>query len=196
MFCLITALVVYTRGIIETVIFFTSILLHEAFHILISACFGFEIKSFGIGAFGFKFGCEALPPSGLRGSLIYLAGPLANLSLAFLTGFINYYAEMPMSQFIIFYNLILFAVNMIPAYPMDAARALTSALSKYMGNLKAVRIVSTLSYMISALLFTAGVIAALTNGNLVLAMLSVVIALNTKKEKSFSVMNYLKNIKI
>ena len=79
---------------------------------------------------------------------------------------------------------------------MDAARALTSSLSKYMGNLKAVRIVSTLSYMVSALLFTAGVIAALTNGNLVLAMLSVVIALNTKKEKSFSVMNYLKNIKI
>lgn len=197
LFAAMVALVVYTRGVKETAVFFSSLFVHEAFHILAAAGLGYQINSFGLGILGFRFGADGPLPSKWGGALIYLSGPLANIALAGLVGVINYYGRMPEGDFIIFYNLILAVVNMIPAYPMDAARALTCILETFKGSVTAVRIVSVISYMISVMMMAAGVFVVLWgSSSVILPVFALMIAVNTQKEKSVSVVNYLKKIRI
>jgi stage IV sporulation protein FB len=196
-FAAMAALVVYTRGFEEAAVFFSALFVHEAFHILAAAGLGYQINSFGPGAFGLRFGADGPQPGGFAGAFIYLSGPLANIALAGLVGVINYYGRMPLGDFVIFYNLILAAVNLIPAYPMDAARALTCLLEKFKGSVTSVRIVSVVSYMVSVMMMAAGILIVLGgSGNMILPFLSLIIAVNTQKEKNLSVVRYLKNIKI
>jgi Zn-dependent protease len=56
----------------------------------------------------------------------------------------------------VFYNLLLGLANLVPAYPLDAARALEGVLVRLFGRMEAVRYVCYLSAGIAAATFSVG----------------------------------------
>jgi hypothetical protein len=73
-FAAMAALVVYTRGFEEAAVFFSALFVHEAFHILAAAGLGYQINSFGPGAFGLRSARKGRRPPGFAGAFfIYQA---------------------------------------------------------------------------------------------------------------------------
>jgi hypothetical protein len=92
---------------------------------------------------------------------IYLMGPAGNLLFALLIFIVSTNVYLPKAEFFIFYNLLLACVNLIPAYPLDAARAAAAVLRRAFGAVSAVRIMAYVSYLISILSFLRDCICSL-----------------------------------
>lgn len=108
---------------------FVSLSVHEAAHALMAARLGFRVSSIEIQPFGF------VARTDLRGALpgelaaVYASGPAASLVLASLSSLaeaaIPAYAGAKLG--LAEYNLLIFAVNLLPAVPLDGGRLILSA---------------------------------------------------------------------
>lgn len=184
------------RGIEEFLIFLFTMCIHEIFHILTAILFGFPIDSIGAAFFGLKISYGSKQISPVKSMFVYLSGPIANFLFAIALLFLSNEVYIPKAAFFIFYNLLFACINLVPAYPLDAARALTSLLNLFYGNVTSVRIISYVSYLISWLMFFAGLyIFIFKIDNFLLMVLSIFIMLSTKKELENTKMNYLMALK-
>lgn len=184
------------RGVGETLIFALSLAVHEGFHMLSAMLLKIDIKSFGASLFGFKIEIKSADVSGFTSLLLFLSGPLGNALFALGILFASTMVYIRQVEFFILYNLIIAAVNMIPAYPLDAARALEGIITEKCGRLRSVRIVSYISYLIALVMFGLGLyIAVFASDNLLLMALALFIILATKKELNASEMDALMKAK-
>ncbi len=171
------------RGFGEFFVFAFSLAVHEGFH-LISAVF-LNIKTGWpvLGPLGLRF-TAAENISGSRGALLYLSGPLGNLLFALGAALAAPHLYIYKSDFFIFYNLLIAAVNMLPAYPLDAARALTALLAVKKSRFCAVRTVCYISELVALMLFLLGLyIFIFRSNNLLLMLLAAMILGSARLEK-------------
>jgi Zn-dependent protease/CBS domain-containing protein len=152
-------------GILATVLFFGSVLVHELAHALVSQARGIRVQDITL----FLFGGATRAKVDSRGPgdefLIALVGPLTSGLLAALFGIIVGLGGDSLSTslagtlgYLAWTNLILAAFNLVPGFPLDGGRLLRSAIWKTTGNLpRATRIASAAGQGVGWLLVAGGV---------------------------------------
>jgi Zn-dependent protease/predicted transcriptional regulator len=157
-------------GILATVLFFGSVLVHELAHAVVSQARGIRVQDITL----FLFGGATRARVESRGPgdefLIALVGPLTSGLLAGLFGIV---AGLDLSRplagtcgYLAWTNLLLAAFNLVPGFPLDGGRLLRSAIWKATGSFgRATRIASLAGQGVGWLLVAAGV-ASLVAGDL------------------------------
>ena len=189
---------------VPTIIFFfflfLSVFLHELVHSVVSLNRGIKVRKIILLPIGGIALTEKMPEKAMDEFLIAVSGPLFNFFVvaavlilvtlfslpfpyAFFSGSFNA-AKLENAflnpLFTIFYvNLMLGAFNLfLPALPLDGGRVFRSLLSMRIGNLKATRIVATVSSFISIVLF----IVSLAIGSIILMIISFFVLFGAKEE--------------
>jgi Zn-dependent protease len=139
--------------VIDLVTVFASVLLHELAHAVVAERYGVAARRIDLYLFGGVVALDALPKAMRQDCAIVIAGPLANLVLAgmayallILVGggpsqpvvhgglwadaiFAPHVAGRALT-FALYLNLGLFAVNMLPAFPLDGGRLLFMLIAR------------------------------------------------------------------
>jgi Zn-dependent protease/predicted transcriptional regulator len=152
-------------GILATVLFFGSVLVHELAHALVAQARGIRVQDITL----FLFGGATRARVESRGPgdefLIALVGPLTSGLLAGLFAIVAGLGRDLLSRplagtfgYLAWTNLLLAAFNLLPGFPLDGGRLLRSAIWKATGNLaRATRIASVSGQGVGWLLVAAGV---------------------------------------
>lgn len=125
-------------------------LIHELGHLLCGIILDFEVENFEIMPLGFsvefKPNVKDYNKKIMKSNIltvkklcINLAGPMAN----FIIIIVAYLFKL--QDIIIFSNLIILIINMIPIYPLDGGRVLKNVLKLLLGNQKALKCTNTIS---------------------------------------------------
>lgn len=135
-----------------------SILLHELGHAFAARAFKIgthHIELSGLG--GLAQFERSLPNSVLIQTVVFLAGPAVNLALSYgfealAGGAVGAEKAMLANTMgaLSSINMMLFIFNMLPAFPLDGGRTLDAWLSRLLGSVWSVRIVSGLGFIIAA----------------------------------------------
>jgi len=128
----------YAFGTVAAILFFAAILAHELAHSYLALRYGVRIKHITLMIFGGVSAMEEMPREPRQEWRMALAGPLTS----FVIGVVSWSAMMllrgigPSTVFLDgviillgivgFYNVLLAAFNLIPAFPMDGGRLLRS----------------------------------------------------------------------
>ena len=109
-----------------------SLCVHEAAHAAAARRLGHEVSSVEAQPYGFVARMELSDASAADSAAIYAAGPTASLVMAAVSALMEdivpLYAEARLG--LTEYNLLIFALNMLPALPLDGGRLLLAAFSK------------------------------------------------------------------
>ena len=140
-------------------ILFASVLIHELGHAFTANVLNVRANDIVLSPIGGLARLESMERFPRKEIKIALAGPLANLIVSVCLFVYLYFIMKPgqdfdpfaafsflslpaVLYFALFINLMLFALNLIPAFPMDGGRILRALLSLKYGPLKATRIAS------------------------------------------------------
>lgn len=110
---------------------FISLSIHEAAHAMTAYRLGYRVLSVELQPFGFIARLDRDIPRAADAAAIYAAGPVASLCMAagscLMERFVPVYAESGLG--VAEYNLLIAAVNLIPAFPLDGGRLAAAAFS-------------------------------------------------------------------
>ncbi len=159
-------------GTIATIIFFTAVVAHELAHSYVAIKYGVNIKHITLMLFGGVASMEEIPRKPMEELKMASAGPMTSLaigvasfggmalvdllgigspgdSLVILLGLIG------------FYNIVLAAFNLIPAFPMDGGRVLRSFLATRMSYIEATKKAASVAKVLSIGMAAVGVFSNL-----------------------------------
>jgi len=156
----------WAKGLVASLLFFVSILLHELGHAVVALRHGLRTRSITLFIFGGVAQLEKDPKDGRAEFWMAAAGPLVSLALA---GF--FYtcstlqwvgpAAAAVAKYLALINLMLALFNLIPAFPMDGGRLLRGALWGSMGKGRATQIASGAGTFFAFFLIFTGVFSLL-----------------------------------
>ena len=159
-----------TVGLLTSLLFFGSVLIHELAHSVVALAWGIPVKSITLFIFGgvANIGREAERP--LSEFLIAIAGPVASLLLAAGFGVLGLAGELlgvqPLAGlgfYLAIINLWLALFNLIPGFPLDGGRVFRSAVWAWTGDMnRATRWAATAGRGIAMLMIVGGGIMVLT----------------------------------
>jgi stage IV sporulation protein FB len=142
----------FLGGVVFMLLLFGCVVLHELGHALAARRWGVATREIVLYPFGGVARIDRMP-SGKAELVIALAGPAVNLVLAALLGGVLFVlrahapgsaeeviADAPVLWQLLWANLVLFAFNLLPAFPMDGGRVLRAALSLLLGETRATNI--------------------------------------------------------
>jgi Zn-dependent protease len=151
-----------SAGFVIAVGLFLSILLHELGHAWTGQWFGVGTRGIELNGFGGLCHFEkSLPSTLLAPTVVYLAGPFANLLLwqsckllATSSALAGQQLPMQVLSAIAFANFMLLVFNLLPAFPLDGGRVLEAWLARLLpkawGPVWSVRIVAGLGLLVVA----------------------------------------------
>ncbi len=161
----------WAKGLVASLLFFVSILLHELGHAVVALRHGLRTRSITLFIFGGVAQLEKDPKDGRAEFWTAAAGPLVSLALAGL-----FYAcatlalvgpsAAAVAKYLALINLMLALFNLVPAFPMDGGRLLRGALWGPMGKARATRIASGAGTFFAFFLIFAGVFSLLRGDSL------------------------------
>jgi Zn-dependent protease/predicted transcriptional regulator len=161
----------WAKGLVASVLFFVSILVHELGHAVVALHHGLRTRSITLFIFGGVAQLEEDPRDGRAELWIAAAGPLVSLALAGLfyacssLSFVGPSAA-AVAKYLALINLILALFNLVPAFPMDGGRLLRGALWGALGKARATRIASGAGTFFAFFLIFAGVFSLLRGDSL------------------------------
>ena len=161
----------WAKGLVASLLFFVSILLHELGHAVVARRQGLRTRSITLFVFGGVAQLEKDPRDGRAEFWMAAAGPVASLALA---GLFYTLANLPflgpsaaaVAKYLALINLMLALFNLVPAFPMDGGRLLRGALWGPLGKARATRIASGAGTLFAFLLIFAGVFSLLRGDSL------------------------------
>ena len=161
----------WAKGLVASLLFFVSILLHELGHAFVARRLGLRTLSITLFVFGGVAQLEKDPKDGRAEFWMAAAGPVASLALA---GLFYTFANLPLvgasaaavARYLALINLMLALFNLVPAFPMDGGRLLRGALWGPLGKARATRIASGAGTLFAFLLISAGVFSLLRGDSL------------------------------
>lgn len=159
----------WAKGLVASLLFFVSILLHELGHALVARRHGLQTRSITLFIFGGVAHLEKDPKDGRAEFWMAAAGPAVSLALA---GIFYTFANLDfvgasgsaVGKYLAVINLVVAVFNLIPAFPMDGGRLLRGALWGFVGKARATRIASGAGTFFAFFLIFAGVFN-LVSGN-------------------------------
>lgn len=142
-------------GLPTTVICILTALLHECGHVFCAAGMGFECERIKLMPYGAAAVCDVEGIGVADEIRLALAGPAVNAFICVaLAGLWWFYPDSyAYTDTVMFANLSMLVVNLLPAYPLDGGRVAGCALTKFFGK-KAADII----LRVTALLFAAALI--------------------------------------
>ena len=160
--------------IYELIISYAIMFLHECAHLTAAACIGLRVSHIAFYPFGVNLKLKNKMVDGIADEIIlYAAGPAANVLMACIYIIFgergNYYGEF-------FYrsNIMLFAINMLPAPPLDGGCILKKIFSYYIGEKAAHKILRCMGIISGFALTAAGAyVVYMTGYNYSVLLLSV-----------------------
>jgi len=140
-----------TMGTIGTLLFFTSILIHELSHSVVARAKGIPVQ--GITLFAFGGVSHTRMDAETPGDEFQIAGigPLTSLILAGISALVWYFGRsaglsipvIGVAAYLAWVNTLLAVFNLLPGFPLDGGRLFRSIIWKFTNNLKkATRIAS------------------------------------------------------
>jgi Zn-dependent protease/CBS domain-containing protein len=161
----------WAKGLVASLLFFVSILLHELGHAVVALRHGLGTRAITLFIFGGVAELEGDPKDGRAEFRMAAAGPLVSLSLA---GLFYMGASLPfmspsvaaVARYLALINLVLALFNLVPAFPMDGGRLLRGALWGPLGKARATRIASQAGTFFAFFLIFAGVFSLLRGDSL------------------------------
>ncbi len=173
---------------------FICVLLHELGHSLMARRYGIATRDIILSPIGGLARLEFIPKIPIQEFMIAIAGPMVNVilsGLSFLILFANKVAPSfnmeswvdqpgPIAtlQFMFWMNGILFAFNLIPAFPMDGGRILRALLSIRLGYNSATRIATAIGKILAVIIF----IYAILNQQFVLTLITAFVFITAHQE--------------
>jgi Zn-dependent protease/CBS domain-containing protein len=156
----------WAKGLVASLLFFVSILLHELGHAVVALRHGLRTRSITLFIFGGVAQLEKDPKDGRTEFWMAAAGPLVSLALA---GFFYTCSTLPwvgpsataIAKYLAMINLMLALFNLVPAFPMDGGRLLRGALWGSMGKGRATQIASGAGTFFAFFLIFTGVFSLL-----------------------------------
>ncbi len=174
------------RGVLFILALFACVVFHELGHALTARRFGVRTRDIILLPIGGVARLEKMPEKPLHEFLVAIAGPLVNLGIAaalfsMLTLSGNWVPlerlaedpEMthgPLLEQLVLVNLVLFAFNLLPAFPMDGGRILRALLAMRLPYVRATQIAASIG---QAMAFVFGFVGLFTNPFLVFIALFV-----------------------
>ena len=152
----------WAKGLVASLLFFVSILLHEIGHAVVALRHGIGVRSITLFVFGGVAQMEKDPEDGWTEFKIAAVGPVVSLALAalFYLGtalpFLGN-AGGAVARYLALINLTLALFNLIPAFPLDGGRLLRGLLWKPAGKLRATRIAAGAGTFFAFFLIVSGV---------------------------------------
>lgn len=184
-------------GIIMTVLFFTSLLIHEMAHAFYAQSKGLEIDSITLFIFGGAAEIHEEPKKPRQEFTMAFLGPLTSIILTgFFTGLlllglqINFVPFIAVGSALAIINFFLALFNLLPGLPLDGGRMLRAAAWKFTGDkIKATKIAANGGKVISYLLIALGFLQ-LINGALLggVWMIFIALFLNAAAQSSYKQM--------
>ncbi|MFP3909854.1 MAG: site-2 protease family protein [Archaeoglobaceae archaeon] len=141
---------------------FVAVLLHELSHSLLSKRSGVEVKGILLFIFGGVSMLEKFPKEPEKEISIAIVGPLTSFAIAavayliFLTG-IPIVAEFFMVFF--YFNVVLGAFNLIPAFPLDGGRVLRGFIARKTNFIKATQVAAGVGKSLAIFMAIVGIFA-------------------------------------
>src|SRR5712691_3663385 len=165
------ALAYWVAGVAGSIAFYACLLAHELAHALVARRYGVKVGGITLWLFGGVSKLDGEPPSAGAEALIAGVGPLTSIAVALLAVLL---ALLPLPALVAdlfvwlaFVNLALAVFNLVPAFPLDGGRLLSSFFwwrsgSRQRGVHRAVQIGRVFAYLMIALgvfeLFTGAVL--------------------------------------
>ena len=186
---------------------FLCVIFHEYGHALIARRYNIITKDIILSPLGGVARLNSIPEEPYKEMIIALAGPVVNLSIAVVLGFImmvfypgdlfssaiNLELLIFPSEFIrmaVLINLALFILNLIPAFPLDGGRVLRAILAMKYGRLIATNYASIIGKLLAAGMVLMGMII----NNYTISFIGVYIYLTAGWEnKNILILEILKN---
>lgn len=171
---------------------FFSLFLHEAMHIYCIKRFGGEIEGFALLPCGAKLSLSR-PVKGIGKTVIlYLSAPLLNLVLAVGACCMRIFFLQSDRQleFFIFYNILLFLINMLPIAPLDMSKILYALLQNVYRPLQSAMIMFWWSLVWSLLLLGWGLYLWIWHDIFFMLVLGGFFLYHTYKEKENAYNSY------
>lgn len=135
----IIILYLITKQINDFLIMFLFVLIHEMGHIITGVSLGFKIKRFDITFAGVMIELDTYKKDSLlKRIVIDVAGPLVNLIFIIV-------GEIIKSEIIVYSNLLIMILNLLPIYPLDGGRIIRNFLLLKNDFKNTVDIVNTIS---------------------------------------------------
>lgn len=159
----------WANGLVASLLFFVSILLHELGHAAVALRSGLRTRSITLFIFGGVAQLERDPKDGRAELWMAAAGPAVSLLLAglfYACGGLPFLGPgaVAVARYLAAINLLLALFNLVPAFPMDGGRLLRGALWASLGKARATRIASGTGTFFAFFLIFAGVFS-LVNGH-------------------------------
>ncbi len=187
-------LIFLNNSLLDAVSFACAIAVHEFSHFIAAKAIGIPSVFEGASLMGFSIHADA-EGFGAKAAVMYLAGAVGNLAFAAVIYILSFYITIPDFEYAVFCNLLFAAVNMIPAYPTDCARAVGAIMARRWGNVKSVRILSALSNFIALIFFVCGVYIFIFKSDNVLMMFAACLIFScAKKENDSAKSAYLNEV--
>lgn len=151
-------------GLVASLLFFSSILLHELSHSVVAKRLGIEVPSITLFLFGGVSQLRDEPSDPQKELAITIAGPLMSFALAFVFGLVWFFVRSaeatPISQTFLWLSWINFALavfNLMPGLPLDGGRVLRAFLWWRHGSIeRATRTASRAGKALAMLLILGG----------------------------------------
>ncbi len=158
-----SAIAYWVTGVVGAVVFYLCLLAHELSHALVAQWKGVKVAGITLWLFGGVSQLEGEPKSAQSEALITVVGPLTSFAvalLAFLLAIVGAAAGAPplitdLLGWLAFLNLSLGLFNLVPAFPLDGGRLLSSLFwwrtgSRQQGVHRAVRVGRFFAYFMIA----------------------------------------------
>lgn len=158
----------WAKGLVASLLFFVSILLHELGHALVARRFGLRTQSITLFVFGGVARLEKDPEDGRSEFWMAVAGPVVSVALA---GLFFLASSLPalgpssqaVSRYLAFINLVVGLFNLIPAFPLDGGRILRGLLWRSAGKARATRVAAGAGTYFAFFMIAVGVGSLLMN---------------------------------
>jgi Zn-dependent protease len=163
----------WVAAIVEGLLFFGSVLLHELSHSLVARRLGVGVHSITLFIFGGISSLDEEPTRAQDELLISGAGPIASFAIGVLAGIVA--MLLPAGTFPRYFfhwlsvtNFVLALFNLLPGFPLDGGRVLRAAVWKATGNMaRGTRVASLAGTAIAYGLMMLGVLLFLFNGGII-----------------------------
>ena len=146
-------------AIVGAVLFYVCLLAHELAHAVVARRRGIKVGAITLWLFGGVSSLESEPTSARTEALVAGVGPLTSFAIAVISVAIAYVVPIDLVQALFSYlavvNVALAVFNLVPAFPLDGGRLLSSVLwwrsgTRQRGVHDAVRVGSVFAYLMIA----------------------------------------------
>ena len=179
-------------GVVFIVALFICVVLHEFGHVFAARRYGIATYDVTLLPIGGVASLERMPEKPRQEIVVALAGPAVNLVIALVLVVVlgarfdlSQMAQLEQAQStltgrIAAANMVLFAFNLIPAFPMDGGRVLRAVLAIWLGYTRATRVAASIGQGLAVIFAFIGLL-----GNPLLVLVAVFIFLAASGEAGY-----------